>query len=110
VTLEVTRDQLADLPDHQLAAIDAWWRACNYLTVGQIYLQDNPLLERPLSVEDSIRAVASPVMMAVVTVASLDGSINVGAGGQMNTMPHSRPLSMSRSSWMIRLCSPAMTL
>jgi xylulose-5-phosphate/fructose-6-phosphate phosphoketolase len=52
VTLEVTRDELADLSDHQLAAIDAWWRACNYLTVGQIYLKDNPLLDRPLSVED----------------------------------------------------------
>jgi xylulose-5-phosphate/fructose-6-phosphate phosphoketolase len=52
VTLEVTRDELAALSDHQLAAIDAWWRACNYLTVGQIYLKDNPLLERPLSVDD----------------------------------------------------------
>jgi xylulose-5-phosphate/fructose-6-phosphate phosphoketolase len=52
VTLEVTRDELAALSDHQLAAIDAWWRACNYLTVGQIYLKDNPLLDRPLTVED----------------------------------------------------------
>ena len=52
MTLEVTRRELADLSDDQLAAIDAWWRACNYLTVGQIYLKDNPLLERPLSVED----------------------------------------------------------
>ena len=33
-------------------AIDAWWRACNYLTVGQIYLKDNPLLGRPLTGED----------------------------------------------------------
>jgi xylulose-5-phosphate/fructose-6-phosphate phosphoketolase len=33
-------------------AIDAWWRACNYLTVGQIYLKDNPLLGRPLTVDD----------------------------------------------------------
>ena len=32
--------------------MDAWWRACNYLTVGQIYLQDNPLLRRPLSPAD----------------------------------------------------------
>jgi len=31
-----------------LAAIDAWWRAANYLTVGQIYLLDNPLLREPL--------------------------------------------------------------
>jgi xylulose-5-phosphate/fructose-6-phosphate phosphoketolase len=52
VTLELTRDELAVLSDGQLAAIDAWWRACNYLTVGQIYLKDNPLLERPLRVDD----------------------------------------------------------
>jgi hypothetical protein len=45
--------------------------------------------------------------MAVVTVASLDGFITVGAGGQMNAMPRSRRLSMSRSSWMIRWCSLA---
>jgi xylulose-5-phosphate/fructose-6-phosphate phosphoketolase len=52
VTLQLTQDELASLSDGQLAALDAWWRACNYLTVGQIYLQDNPLLERPLTVED----------------------------------------------------------
>jgi xylulose-5-phosphate/fructose-6-phosphate phosphoketolase len=52
VTLELTRHELAALSDSQLAAIDAWWRACNYLTVGQIYLKDNPLLERPLRVDD----------------------------------------------------------
>ncbi|MDQ2639748.1 MAG: phosphoketolase, partial [Pseudomonadota bacterium] len=34
--------------DAQLAALDAWWRAANYLSVGQIYLLDNPLLEAPL--------------------------------------------------------------
>ncbi len=32
--------------------MDAWWRAANYLSVGQIYLYDNPLLRRPLTVED----------------------------------------------------------
>jgi len=31
-----------------LEKMDAYWRAANYLTVGQIYLQDNPLLEIPL--------------------------------------------------------------
>ena len=35
-----------------MESIDAWWRACNYLTAGQIYLQDNPLLRRPLSPDD----------------------------------------------------------
>jgi xylulose-5-phosphate/fructose-6-phosphate phosphoketolase len=52
VTVELTRDDLAVLSDGQLAAVDAWWRACNYLTVGQIYLKDNPLLERPLTADD----------------------------------------------------------
>jgi xylulose-5-phosphate/fructose-6-phosphate phosphoketolase len=32
-----------------LAAIDAYWRAANYLSVGQIYLLDNPLLREPLT-------------------------------------------------------------
>jgi xylulose-5-phosphate/fructose-6-phosphate phosphoketolase len=31
-----------------LEKMDAYWRAANYLSVGQIYLQDNPLLESPL--------------------------------------------------------------
>jgi xylulose-5-phosphate/fructose-6-phosphate phosphoketolase len=35
-----------------LRRIDAWWRAANYLSVGQIYLMANPLLERPLMPED----------------------------------------------------------
>src|SRR5256714_15543237 len=34
-----------------LDAIDAYWRAANYLTVGQIYLQDNALLREPLRPE-----------------------------------------------------------
>jgi xylulose-5-phosphate/fructose-6-phosphate phosphoketolase len=34
-------------PD-ELRAVDAWWRAANYLSVGQIYLKDNPLLREPL--------------------------------------------------------------
>jgi xylulose-5-phosphate/fructose-6-phosphate phosphoketolase len=31
--------------------IDAYWRAANYLSVGQIYLLDNPLLTEPLAAE-----------------------------------------------------------
>lgn len=37
------------LSDEVLASIDAWWRASNYLSVGQIYLLDNPLLREPLT-------------------------------------------------------------
>jgi hypothetical protein len=32
-----------------LHKMDAYWRAANYLSVGQIYLYDNPLLKRPLA-------------------------------------------------------------
>ena len=35
-----------------VAKMDAYWRAANYLSVGQIYLKDNPLLERPLTLND----------------------------------------------------------
>ncbi|RPH47387.1 MAG: hypothetical protein EHM84_08155, partial [Lysobacterales bacterium] len=39
------------LDEQELARIDSWWRACNYLSVGMIYLQDNPLLKAPLKPE-----------------------------------------------------------
>ena len=39
------------LPGTQRSLIDAYWRAANYLSVGQIYLYDNPLLKKPLSKE-----------------------------------------------------------
>ncbi|MEO5678937.1 MAG: phosphoketolase family protein, partial [Acidimicrobiales bacterium] len=38
--------------DEELGLVDRWWRAANYLSVGQIYLLDNPLLARPLGTED----------------------------------------------------------
>jgi xylulose-5-phosphate/fructose-6-phosphate phosphoketolase len=37
------------LTEEQALRIDAWWRAANYLSVGQIYLMDNPLLREPLT-------------------------------------------------------------
>jgi xylulose-5-phosphate/fructose-6-phosphate phosphoketolase len=39
------------LSAEELHAIDAWWRAANYLSVGQIYLYDNPLLTEPLTLD-----------------------------------------------------------
>jgi xylulose-5-phosphate/fructose-6-phosphate phosphoketolase len=39
------------LDARELAALDGWWRAANYLSVGQIYLLDNPLLKEPLAPE-----------------------------------------------------------
>ncbi|MEZ7934335.1 MAG: phosphoketolase, partial [Sulfurospirillum sp.] len=39
------------LSRQELEHINAYWRAANYLSVGQIYLLDNPLLKKPLSLE-----------------------------------------------------------
>lgn len=39
------------LDSKQLRLIDAWWRAANYLNIGQIYLSANPLVREPLLVE-----------------------------------------------------------
>src|SRR3954464_4046319 len=39
------------LVDTELRLMDAYWRACNYLSVGMIYLQGNPLLREPLTTE-----------------------------------------------------------
>lgn len=41
-------DKPTDLLTDELKNIDAYWRAANYLSVGQIYLMDNPLLKQPL--------------------------------------------------------------
>ena len=40
-----------DAVPEEFALLDAWWRAANYLTVGQIYLMANPLLREPLLAE-----------------------------------------------------------
>ena len=47
-----TQSTPSRLSEADLDQLDAWWRAANYLSVGQIYLLDNPLLRRPLSRDD----------------------------------------------------------
>ena len=42
----------APLSAELLQKMNAYWRAANYLSVGQIYLLDNPLLKRPLTLQD----------------------------------------------------------
>jgi xylulose-5-phosphate/fructose-6-phosphate phosphoketolase len=48
-TREELLTALAHPSDADVDQLDAWWRANNYLTVGQIYLQGNPLLREPLT-------------------------------------------------------------
>ena len=49
------------LGDEELRLLDAYWRAANYLSVGQIYLLDNPLLREPLQRRARQAAAARPL-------------------------------------------------
>jgi xylulose-5-phosphate/fructose-6-phosphate phosphoketolase len=56
LSLDQTLTKPTEVPSGSLSAgelrkIDAYWRAANYLSVGQIYLFDNPLLSEPLRLE-----------------------------------------------------------
>ena len=51
-TLSTESQHANPLTEQEVDRMNAYWRAANYLSVGQIYLKDNPLLERPLSLED----------------------------------------------------------
>ena len=47
-----TITQPEPLSEDELHRINAYWRACNYLAAGMIYLRDNPLLKEPLKPEN----------------------------------------------------------
>ncbi len=49
---EISSEGLDQVDEDDLIQLDAYFRAANYLTAGQIYLMDNPLLRRPLVSED----------------------------------------------------------
>ncbi|RKN13521.1 phosphoketolase family protein [Micromonospora musae] len=49
--MDTALDTQSPLTEDELRRLDAYWRAANYLTVGQIYLLDNPLLREPLTAE-----------------------------------------------------------
>ena len=50
-TKEGPKGQIVPLAPEQLRLMHAWWRAANYLSVGQVYLLANPLLREPLKLE-----------------------------------------------------------
>ncbi len=47
----LTQQDLLSFSQEELTNMDRYWRAANYLSVGQIYLHDNPLLREPLRIE-----------------------------------------------------------
>ena len=57
------------LSDNELRLLDAYWRAANYLSVGQIYLLANPLLREPLGdVEHPVQVVHARSRHALTVV------------------------------------------
>ncbi|MGL5076920.1 MAG: phosphoketolase, partial [Waterburya sp.] len=53
VTTQINKNPASEsvLTPEELRKIHAYWRACNYLAIGMIYLRDNPLLKEPLKPE-----------------------------------------------------------
>ncbi len=49
--MNLAMSEIQPLSGEELRRMNAWWRAANYLSVGQIYLLDNPLLREPLKLE-----------------------------------------------------------
>ena len=52
---------MPSIDDKELSLLDAWWRAANYLAVGQIYLLDNPLLKRTVGARAHQAQTARPL-------------------------------------------------
>src|SRR5471030_1695447 len=48
---EIIATEVKTLSPELLRKMDGYWRAANYLSVGQIYLYDNPLLKKPLTLD-----------------------------------------------------------
>ena len=51
VIMQTKLEQTSPLSAEELRGMNAYWRAANYLSVGQIYLYDNPLLREPLKLQ-----------------------------------------------------------
>jgi xylulose-5-phosphate/fructose-6-phosphate phosphoketolase len=48
ITEDIIIEEQPPLTAEMLSKVNAYWRAANYLSVGQLYLRDNPLLKEPL--------------------------------------------------------------
>ena len=50
------------LCEEMLEKMNAYWRAANYLSAGQLYLLDNPLLKKPLSMDQIKKKIVGPFL------------------------------------------------
>jgi len=59
---EETANRSTTLSQDEFRLIDSYWRASNFLAVGQIYLLDNPLLRKPLKLEHVVPRCLHPAL------------------------------------------------
>jgi len=72
------------LNDDELALLDAYWRAANYLSVGQIYLMDNPLLTEALLIYAHLnRVIKERDLNAMLVVGSGHGGPGIVANAYL---------------------------
>jgi hypothetical protein len=75
-----TRCRESPLSTEQLRAMDAYWRAANYLSVGQIYLYDDPLLKSRSGASTSSRgcwAIGGPLRGSTSSTSTSTGSSRI---------------------------------
>ena len=72
-TTDVSAD-ISPLTQDELRRLDAYWRACNYLAAGMIYLRANPLLREPLKPEHIKNRILGTLGVGSGTVFNLDSS------------------------------------
>ncbi len=83
------------LSNEELNDIDAYWRAANYLSVGQIYLLDNPLLKEPLRKEH----IKPRLLGHWGTTPGVDGGPIRWRGGSVAAVEFGGALWRSHASW-----------
>jgi len=74
-----------------LGKMNAYWRAANHLSVGQIYLYDNPLLKRPLALSDVKPLVWPRMCCARCTTRSSQASVQAGADAALTCLRRAVP-------------------
>ena len=78
-----------------LHKMDACWRAANYLSVGQIYLYENPLLKRPLKLSDVKPLVVghwgtSSTNITLINTARICRRFGIGSGARVKSKRQNR--------------------
>ena len=100
---------MAELDDTQLGLMDRYWRAANYVSVGQIYLMDNPLLREPLKAGTREAPAARPLGYDARAELHLRASEPGHQGTRTQTSSTSAAPAMAGRQWSPTPISRALT-